>query len=53
LRERGRAEYDRLAGELRRYAQTLSGTDDWPIVLNGLNKEHPPTPDATLETYAE
>lgn len=53
LRERGRAEYDRLADELRRYARTLAGTDDWPAVLSGLNKDHPLTPEAMLETYAD
>ncbi|MBV9359298.1 MAG: DUF885 domain-containing protein, partial [Chloroflexi bacterium] len=53
LRERGRAEYDRLAEELRRYARTLTGTDDWPAVLNGLNKDHPPTPRGMLESYAD
>jgi hypothetical protein len=52
LRERGRMEYAHLADELRRYAQALSGTNDWPAVLNGLNKDHPPTPEAMLEAYA-
>src|SRR5262249_60370609 len=29
LRERGRREYDRFAGELRRCPAPIAGTDDW------------------------
>ncbi|GAC1321724.1 MAG: hypothetical protein NVSMB2_18700 [Chloroflexota bacterium] len=53
LRERGRAEYDRLAQELRRCAQVIEGTDDWAAVLNHLNADHPTTPEAMLHTYAD
>ncbi len=53
LRERGRREYERLAGELTRYARTIAGTDDWAQVLEGLNADHPPTPEAMLAAYAE
>jgi uncharacterized protein (DUF885 family) len=52
LRERGRREYDRLAEELRRFAQQIDNTDDWPRVLHQLNLDHPPTPEAMLHTYA-
>jgi uncharacterized protein (DUF885 family) len=53
LRERGRREYDRLAEELRNYAQQLEGTDDWTAVLQRLNLDHPPTPEAMRQTYAD
>jgi uncharacterized protein (DUF885 family) len=53
LRERGRAEYDRLAEELRGFAQQLEGSDDWPRVLGQLNLDHPTTPQAMLQTYTE
>jgi uncharacterized protein (DUF885 family) len=53
LRERGRREYERLAEELGRCARALDGTDDWPAVLHRLNQDHPTTPDAMREAYAE
>lgn len=53
LRDRGRTEYDRLAGELQRYARTLEGTDDWQTVLRHLNADHPATPEDMLRTYAD
>jgi len=53
LRDRGRTEYDRLAEQLRSFAQQLEGTDDWPQVLARLNLDHPTTPEAMLQTYAE
>lgn len=52
LRERGKQEYDRLAESLRRCAQTIAGTDDWPRVLADLNRDHPPTPEAMRQEYA-
>jgi uncharacterized protein (DUF885 family) len=53
LRQRGRREYERLADDLRRCSQTIAGTDDWPRVLEDLNREHPTTPEAMLQTYTE
>jgi uncharacterized protein (DUF885 family) len=53
LRERGRAEYERVAAELRRLARQIAGTDDWVAVLRQLNQDHPPTPDAMRAAYAE
>jgi uncharacterized protein (DUF885 family) len=53
LRNRGRREYDRLAEELREFAQRIEGTDDWPRVLHGLNLDHPATPDAMLRSYSD
>ncbi|HLZ29891.1 MAG TPA: DUF885 domain-containing protein [Chloroflexota bacterium] len=53
LRERGRREYDRLAEDLRRYARQIDGTDDWPRVLEQLNRDHPRTPEEMLQAYAE
>ena len=51
LRDRGRAEYERLAGELTRVAQELEGTDDWVGVLARLNEDHPDTPEAMRAEY--
>jgi uncharacterized protein (DUF885 family) len=53
LRDRGRHEYDRLAEELRGFAQQIAATDDWPGVLQQLNRDHPATPDEMLRTYAD
>jgi uncharacterized protein (DUF885 family) len=53
LRERGRREYDRFAGELTRCARRIAGTDDWPAVLERLNDDHPESPEAMLRAYAE
>lgn len=51
LRERGRSEYERLAGELTRIAQELEGTDDWVAVLARLNEDAPDTPEAMRAEY--
>ena len=53
LRELGRREYDRLADSLRDYAHRIDNTDDWPRVLERFNQDHPPTPDAMLQTYSD
>jgi uncharacterized protein (DUF885 family) len=53
LRQRANAEYQRLADELTRYARTVDNTDDWPAVLQRLNDDHPTTPEAMLQAYAE
>jgi uncharacterized protein (DUF885 family) len=52
LRERGRREYDRLAGELGDYARRIAGTDDWRAVLRDLRRDHPTTPEAMRAAYA-
>ena len=53
LRERGRREYDRLAEELRQFAQQIEHSDDWSHVLEQLNLDHPTTPEAMQQTYAD
>lgn len=53
LRERGQAAYDELAEELARCARDLRGTDDWKAVLDELNEDHPPTPEAMRVGYEE
>lgn len=53
LRERGREQYDLLAGELRRLAQEIAGTDDWVGLLERLNKVHAPTPELMRAEYEE
>ena len=53
LRERGRAAYDDLAAALARCARELRGTDDWKAVLDQLNEDHPPTPEAMRVGYED
>jgi uncharacterized protein (DUF885 family) len=53
LRERGRAEYDRLSDELRRFARDIEGTNDWAAVLGKLNLDHPTTSETMRQTYAD
>jgi uncharacterized protein (DUF885 family) len=53
LRERGQAAYEELAEDLRRCANELRGTDDWKAVLDELNEDHPPTPEAMRVGYEE
>lgn len=53
LRERGQAAYDELAADLRRRAAEISGSEDWRGLLEELNADHPPTPEAMREAYAD
>ncbi|HEU0129412.1 MAG TPA: DUF885 domain-containing protein [Mycobacteriales bacterium] len=53
LRERGRAAYEELAADLRRRAKEIAGHDDWRALLEELNADHPPTPEAMRDAYAE
>jgi uncharacterized protein (DUF885 family) len=53
LRARGQREYDRFSAELRRCAVQIDGTEDWPAVLRRLNQDHPPTPEAMRQSYAD
>lgn len=53
LRERGQAEYDRLAAELTRCARELRGTADWKQVLDELNEDHPRTPEEMRIGYED
>jgi uncharacterized protein (DUF885 family) len=53
LRERGQAAYDELAADLRRRARDISGNEDWRGLLEELNADHPPTPEAMREAYAD
>ncbi len=53
LRERGRAEYDRLAAEMAEVARRARGTDDWATVLEEAGHDHPPTEEAMRQGYAD
>jgi uncharacterized protein (DUF885 family) len=53
LRRRGQAAYDELAEELTRLARDHKGSDDWRAVVDELNADHPPTPEAMRDEYAE
>jgi uncharacterized protein (DUF885 family) len=52
LRERGQAEYDRLAAEMSGLARAACGTDDWNSVLEKSNQDHPATEEDMRATYA-
>jgi uncharacterized protein (DUF885 family) len=53
LRERGRAEYDRLAAEMAEVARRARGTDDWAALLEEAGHDHPPTEEAMRQGYAD
>jgi uncharacterized protein (DUF885 family) len=52
LRDRGRAEYDRLDAEMRALAHRIDGTDDWVALLVRADEEHHPrTEEAMRASY--
>ena len=53
MRERGQAAYDELDAEMREVASQMRGTEDWRTVLDELNADHPPTPEAMRDEYEE
>ena len=53
LRDRGRAEYDRLSTEMRELSRRAWGTDDWNAVLERSNDDHPTTEEEMRRTYAD
>ena len=53
LRDRGRAEYDRLSTEMRELSRKAWGTDDWNAVLERSNEDHPATEEEMRRTYAD
>ncbi|MGH8868475.1 MAG: DUF885 domain-containing protein [Actinomycetes bacterium] len=53
MRDRGQATYDELAARMRAYSRELRGDDDWRALLETLNTDHPPTPEAMRDEYAE
>ncbi len=53
LRDRGRAELDRLDGEMSALAKDAAGNADYVEVLRTDDERHPPTEQAMLDTYAD
>ena len=53
MRERGRAAYDELDAEMCELASQMRGTADWRTILDELNANHPPTPEAMRDEYEE
>jgi uncharacterized protein (DUF885 family) len=53
LRARGQAELDRLDAEMTALARDATGDPDYVEVLRADDRNHPPTEQAMLETYAE
>jgi uncharacterized protein (DUF885 family) len=52
LRDRGRAEFERLDAEMTILAREATGNPDYVAVLRADDGNHPPTEAAMLETYA-
>ncbi|HUQ38654.1 MAG TPA: DUF885 domain-containing protein, partial [Acidimicrobiales bacterium] len=54
MRERGRAAFDELDAQMTAVARSLDdGKGDWRAVMEGLNADHPPTPEAMRSEYEE
>ena len=53
LRDRGQAEYDRIAGEMRDLCRDAFQTFEWRQVLDLSNEYHPLTEEEMRETYAD
>jgi uncharacterized protein (DUF885 family) len=53
MRERGRVAYDELDVEMSALARELGGDDGWRPLVEQLNADHPPTPEAMRDEYAE
>lgn len=53
LRDRGQSAYDALVADMRRRAGEISGREDWRALLDELNDDHPATPEAMREAYAD
>ncbi|MCA1823034.1 MAG: DUF885 domain-containing protein [Frankia sp.] len=53
LRERGAAAFADLDADMARRAQPIAGSDDWRALFDDLNADHPPSPEAMRDSYAE
>jgi uncharacterized protein (DUF885 family) len=51
MRQRGIGVWQDLADDLRRRTRELCGDDDWRALLDDLDRDHPPTPEAMLAGY--
>ena len=53
MRERGRVAYDEISAEMAELSARIDGTPDWRSLVQRLNQDHPPTPEAMREEYAD
>lgn len=53
MRERGRIAYDEISAEMAELASRIDGTPDWRSLVRRLNQDHPPTPEAMRDHYAD
>jgi uncharacterized protein (DUF885 family) len=55
MRDRGQAAYDELSAEMSELAGRIdpAGGGDWQALVQQLNQDHPPTPEAMREAYEE
>lgn len=53
LRDRGQAAYDELAADMRRRTKEIAGHEDWRRLLEELNADHPGSPEAMRDAYAD
>jgi uncharacterized protein (DUF885 family) len=55
MRDRGRAAYDELSAEMSELAGRIDphGGGDWRALIEQLNQDHPPTPEAMRDEYED
>ncbi len=53
MRDRGRAAYDDLSTEMSELTERINGTGDWQALVKELNQDHPASPEAMREAYAD
>ncbi|MBW3650720.1 MAG: DUF885 domain-containing protein [Actinobacteria bacterium] len=53
MRERGRAAYDEISAEMAELAASIDGSGDWRSLVQRLNQDHPPTPEAMRDEYED
>jgi uncharacterized protein (DUF885 family) len=53
LRERGRAEYERLDAEMRALSREIRGSEDWVAVLEAADEDHPGTEEEMRRAYQD
>ena len=55
MRDRGQAAYDELSAEMSELASKIEphGGGDWRALVDQLNQDHPPTPEAMRDEYAD
>ena len=53
MRERGKAAFADIDADMARRAREINGSDDWRVLIETLNSDHPETPEAMRVAYEE